>query len=75
MSEKEDPKLVKFHLRHRLEELYHGLFDELANTNLRERDISNLAQLLLLSKQEGLKPFLDHDEEAEYLALYPGDQA
>ncbi|MGD2182002.1 hypothetical protein [Lusitaniella coriacea] len=66
-------KELRFKFNHDLEEMYHRFFDELAQANLPDGEAGKLAQILLLSRQEGLKYLVSKEEMEAYSAAYPSE--
>jgi len=68
---KSQPQNVRFKLYHQLDETYHQLLDDLAQTELTDGEIGKIAQMLMRSRQEALKQLVSESEMAEYEQVYP----
>ncbi len=71
---KSQPQEVRFKFYHQIDTTYHQLLDELAQTDLTDGQIGKIAQLLMRSRLEALKPLVSEKEMAEYYAVYPQDE-
>ena len=67
-------KEVRFRLYHELEAIYHRFFDEIADSGLGDGEAGRLTQIILLSRQEGLKHLVSADEMDAYFELYPEEK-
>ena len=65
---------LRFKFYHRLEEIYHQFLDELAEAELSDSEIGKTAQTIMLSRQEGLKHLVPHQEMDAYYETYPQDK-
>ena len=65
---------LRFKFYHRLEEIYHQFLDELAEAELSDSDIGKTAQIIMLSRQEGLKHLVPNREMDAYYETYPQDK-
>lgn len=65
---------TRFKFYHQLDEFYHQLLDQLAQTELTDGEIGKIAQIVMISRQEALKPLVHEREMAAYYEKYPQDQ-
>jgi uncharacterized protein YbgA (DUF1722 family) len=65
---------LRFKFYHDLDSLYHRFFDEIAQSELSEREAASLAQTILRSRQDSLKYFISMEEMKEYLERYPEER-
>ena len=65
---------TRFKFYHQLDEFYHQLLDQLAQTELTDGEIGKSAQIVMISRQEALKPLVSEGEMAAYYEEYPQDQ-
>ncbi len=71
---KAKPQDVRFKFYHQLDTTYHQILDELAQSDLTDGEIGKIAQLLMRSRLEALKPLVQEKEMAEYYQVYPQDE-
>ena len=71
---KSRPQDIRFKLYHQLEETYHQLLDELAQAKLTDGEIGKIAQMLMRSRLEALKPLVSEQEMDAYYETYPQDR-
>ena len=71
---KSQPQEVRFKFYHQLDTTYHQILDELAQSDLTDGEIGKIAQLLMRSRLEALKPLVQEKEMAEYYQVYPQDE-
>jgi len=71
---KSRPQDIRFKLYHQLEETYHQLLDDLAQTELTDGEIGKIAQMLMRSRIEALKPLVSEKEMDAYYKTYPEDE-
>ena len=71
---KSKPQEVRFKLYHQLDRNYHQLLDDLAQTELTDGQIGKIAQIVMLSRQEALKPLVSDREINAYYEIYPQDR-
>ncbi|MDJ0688047.1 MAG: hypothetical protein QNJ41_06035 [Xenococcaceae cyanobacterium MO_188.B32] len=65
---------LRFKFYHQLEEIYHQFLDELAEVELTDNEIGKIAQIVMLSRQEGLKRLVSEEEMDAYYERYPQDK-
>lgn len=65
---------IRFKLYHQLDETYHQLLNDLAQTELTDGEIGKIAQLLMRSRLEALKPLVSEKEMDAYYETYPQDK-
>ncbi len=65
---------IRFQLYHQLEETYHQLLDELAQAELTDGEIGKIAQTLMRSRLEALKPLVSDQEMDAYYEIYPEER-
>ena len=65
---------LRFKFYHQLEEIYHQFLDELAEVELTDNEIGKIAQVVMLSRQEGLKKLVSEEEMDTYYEKYPQDK-
>ena len=65
---------LRFKFYHQLEEIYHQFLDELAEVELTDNEIGKIAQIVMLSRQEGLKHLVSEKEMDAYYEKYPQDK-
>ena len=65
---------IRFKLYHQLDETYHRLLDNLAQTELTDGEIGKIAQMLMRSRTEALKPLISDKEMGAYYESYPQDE-
>ena len=65
---------LRFKFYHQLEEIYHQFLDELAEVELTDNEIGKIAQVVMLSRQEGLKRLVSEEEMDAYYEKYPQDK-
>ena len=65
---------TRFKFYHQLDEFYHQLLDQLAQTELTDGEIGKIAQIVMISRQEALKPLVSEKEMTAYYEEYPQDQ-
>ena len=70
---KSKPQEVRFKLHHQLDQTYHQLLDDLAETELTDGQIGKIAQMLMRSRQEALKQLVSESEMEAYDQIYPQD--
>lgn len=71
---KSRPQDIRFKLYHQLDETYHQLLDDLAQTELTDGEIGKIAQMLMRSRIEALKPLVSDKEMDAYYETYPQDE-
>ena len=71
---KSQPQDVRFKLHHQLDETYHQLLDNLAQAELTDQQIGKIAQIVMRSRQEALKPLVSDQEMDAYYAIYPEER-
>ena len=71
---KSQPQDIRFKLYHQLDETYHQLLDDLAQTELTDGEIGKIAQMLIRSRNEALKPLVSQKEMDAYYETYPQDE-
>ncbi len=62
---------LRFKFYRRLDEVYHEFLDELAQSDLGDGEMGRMAQVVMLSRQEGLKQLVSLEEMDAYLQKYP----
>ena len=71
---KSKPQEVRFKLYHQLDRNYHQLLDDLAQAELTDGEIGKIAQMLMRSRLEALKPLVSEKEMDAYYETYPQDR-
>lgn len=61
-------QLLRFEFYRELEESYHHFFDQIAQSNLSEREMSDLLQVLMRSRQASLNQLISTEEFNTYFA-------
>lgn len=67
---KDKPQDIRFKLHHQLDTAYHQLMDELAQAELTDGEIGKIAQILMRSRLEALKPLVSEGEMEKYNKIY-----
>ena len=65
---------IRFKFYHQLDKIYHQFLDELADVELTDQEIGKIAQIVMLSRQEALKPLVSQGEMEAYYGAYPQDK-
>ena len=68
---KDKPQDIRFKLYNQLDTAYHQLMDELAQAELTDGEIGKIAQILMRSRLEALKPLVSEGEMDTYYEKYP----
>ena len=68
---KSKPQEVRFEFYHQLDQKYHQLLDDLAQSQLTDGEIGKIAQMIMLSRQEALKKLVSESEMEAYYQIYP----
>lgn len=71
---KSQPQDIRFKLYHQLDKTYHQLLDDLARAELTDGEIGKIAQMLMRSRQEALKPLVSETEMDAYYEAYPQER-
>jgi len=70
---KSQPQDIRFKLHHQLDQTYHQLLDDLAQSDLTTGEIGKIAQMLMRSRLEALKQLVSENEMEAYEQIYPQD--
>ena len=74
MKQKQISQALRFKYYHQVDNLYHGLLDDIAKQDFGDGEIGRLAQKVMLSRQEALKHLVSLDEMEAYYEQYPDEK-
>jgi hypothetical protein len=72
--EKSQAQNLRFDFYDRLDKMYHQFLDEIAQSNLGDAEMGRVAQIVMLSRQEGLKHLVSLEEMKAYYEQYPQEE-
>lgn len=72
--EKSQSQDLRFDFYNRLDKMYHQFLDEIAQSNLGDVEMGRIAQIVMLSRQEGLKHLVSLEEMKAYSEQYPQEE-